>query len=65
MASHHTKYMKFAPIQNFPLYMQATGCTEGLHFQRHPQEIPHKSERKTRDDVCEGYGMLTVIGIAT
>ena len=22
--------------------MQATGCTEGLHFQRYPREIPHE-----------------------
>ena len=30
--------------------MQATGCTDGLHFQEYPQEIPHESEGKTRDD---------------
>ena len=30
--------------------MQATECTDCLHFQIYPQEIPHESERKTRDD---------------
>ena len=38
--------------------MQATGCTEGLHFQRYPREIPHESERKTMDDEREGCGVL-------
>ena len=38
--------------------MQATGCTDSLHFQIYPQEIPHKSEKKTRDDGHEGLGVL-------
>ena len=35
---------------------QATGCADSLHFQRYPQEIPHESDKKTRDDGREGCG---------
>ena len=38
--------------------MQATGCADDLHFQKFPQEIPHQSERKTRDGGREGCGVL-------